>query len=787
VKGVDLAALTREFISQWKLKRKTYKCSTPLIDFDSEVQGQKYKIFRKMMSSTIDTPNWISRPLPTEGLLSRIYQLQETKLVALRREYDRLHSHFIWIRTHTRSLIVAWESIIAECKREPEGELARVFYAWTASQLDDEEAKAFVEGVKPYHEPFVDYEIKLVGDMCGGKEERDPRVNRRKAAVLEEIITAETLEQGLELTDRVKYTIKRYAAYLETVERGAPLNPGKGGYPVGRLNSQFGKRPYKLRGYEPIPYEFTIKSHPEELLEFSAGAKNLVFPGWTTTRPVLQEFCDRETRLPTGGFKDCIAALEVSGDELHIPSVSPPKRENLANIRINPRASPGYPYDYKDGKRADTFTAAALHSSLLYDRSVAGYSNPAIWKVGGREKVATEEVGKTISARPIWMPGYAEMNLDSSLAQPLGDLLKYTEGELYLGFSGVHNTNKRLYNAMTSGPFVKASDFSKYDSTVPETLIVAAFGIVYSAYAKGLGVREKEKVMNLVLDACGRFVFKYLVTPGGYVYRVVGGTPSGSPFTSIVNSLCNWLAQRSTVNRLEPVLEVSNKDVRMGILGDDSVVCFPDVVNVSVFNATLTNLWGLIIKPRSDLCGPFDSGETETSIPFLGVRWPLGQPARSWDDWLKVSLFPKRNSNEYWKQAARKKYMSSVPNGDPVIFDWFWDYFSWAYKKSGAENAAGITEFWLKTLKPQSYAESYNMWHSTFEQGKSVFSYDPATSIQPLDPLVKKAVINGVPHAALSKRKVLVGALNRALKKIQDTPRTVNRFMTRMRTGVTFW
>jgi hypothetical protein len=74
-------------------------------------------------------------------------------------------------------------------------------------------------------------------------------------------------------------------------------------------------------------------------------------------------------------------------------------------------------------------------------------------------------------------------------------------------------------------------------------------------------------------------IYKNLALPGRFIYRLSKGIPSGSPFTSILGTCCNFLAWSDFL-----VDEFGIDASRFGdsMFGDDVVVSVPDDININV-------------------------------------------------------------------------------------------------------------------------------------------------------------------------------------------------------------
>lgn len=149
----------------------------------------------------------------------------------------------------------------------------------------------------------------------------------------------------------------------------------------------------------------------------------------------------------------------------------------------------------------------------------------------------------------------------------------------YGGPDIVDSAISRLLYQRQKDEIFMSEDFSKFDLSVPEDLVLSAFEIVKSYY------RNTMLIQSDIDEICNEFLTIGIITPDG-IYSGLHGVPSGSWFTSIIGSLVHLLAQYHALEKLDP-----NKNQ---VMGDDGVFVLPkslskkDLVDVySDLNLTL--------------------------------------------------------------------------------------------------------------------------------------------------------------------------------------------------------
>jgi hypothetical protein len=67
-------------------------------------------------------------------------------------------------------------------------------------------------------------------------------------------------------------------------------------------------------------------------------------------------------------------------------------------------------------------------------------------------------------------------------------------------------------------------------------------------------------------------IFKNVVVPGRFIYKLLKALPSGSPFTSILTTLVNWLNWSTLVCKYS----YYPNDFKMNLFGDDTIILLPN-------------------------------------------------------------------------------------------------------------------------------------------------------------------------------------------------------------------
>ncbi|UQZ09578.1 putative RNA-dependent RNA polymerase [Freshwater macrophyte associated picorna-like virus 16] len=115
-----------------------------------------------------------------------------------------------------------------------------------------------------------------------------------------------------------------------------------------------------------------------------------------------------------------------------------------------------------------------------------------------------------------------------------------------------------------------AGDYSDYDSTMPASITLAAFGILIDiARRAGYSERQLEIMRGLATEICYP-TYEY----NGEYIQILGSNPSGQALTVFINSICNSLYMRIAYYSIYRYsrTEIFNEHVSLMTYGDDNIM-----------------------------------------------------------------------------------------------------------------------------------------------------------------------------------------------------------------------
>lgn len=179
----------------------------------------------------------------------------------------------------------------------------------------------------------------------------------------------------------------------------------------------------------------------------------------------------------------------------------------------------------------------------------------------------------------------------------------YQKAEVGSYISEFQSLTKRVY----------CLDFSGFDATIPPFVIGDAFEILKTHL--DLTSEEQDLFYRLTND----FIHARIVLPDASIYQKHRGIPSGSPFTSLIGSICNLIILNYIWIKLTGV---ALNEKRSLILGDDSIVATNSNVSLDDIARVADELGMEVSVQKSKVATRKDR------VEFLGHEWENGRPHR---------------------------------------------------------------------------------------------------------------------------------------------------------------
>jgi hypothetical protein len=422
--------------------------------------------------------------------------------------------------------------------------------------------------------------------------------------------------------------------------------------------------------------EWLSKEAPE-LLEHIGPCDVNVGAAWPTNRSNLENMASQNVGV--GHVGDLIQSVSRAGEDLRLRQIPAPRRHAIDEVLVNPVAYPGVVSSRIGKNRGQVFRASAEIAKQQFDDARGGFTpDLSLWACGGREKPNHHvEPGKELKSRLVLMPETPSTLLESAFSQPFTKMVQAVQGDIAIGMEMTNEGFSRLVNKFKKFSHCKAYDWSAFDSRVREDMLVVAFGVIRACFYDG----DPEQLDNLFLRFMSHTIVKQVVTPEGYYYTVTQGVPSGSPFTSLLDSIVNWLVLVDLEGQF-----CKGKEVRQNkrtVYGDDFVQGWGvPAPHSSVFIGLANRRWGFVVKRSAVKEGPMCTESAETSLPFLSFHYPHGLPARPVSDAVRLALLPRRQRTNVYLQAQRVSYLTHFPPFDMDTAKYHTDYLGWCLDRA---------------------------------------------------------------------------------------------------------
>lgn len=270
---------------------------------------------------------------------------------------------------------------------------------------------------------------------------------------------------------------------------------------------------------------------------------------------------------------------------------------------------------------------------------------------------------------------YATLN-EAQFSRPIQDLMSRVA--FYAGGKNDRHTEELLFGMKSKHSYWTSIDFSHYDQSVQAWLISDAFDILRELFSEDENFDEQ-----LWKVAVHDFIHKTIYGPGGVLFTSRNGVPSGSMFTQIIDSLCNYIMLESYFQSRG----ISGQ--HMMIMGDDNI-SFTDVpIDLEDMQGYMRAVYGMTMHPHKCTVG------TSTNHPdFLSRVWTPQGVYRNPIKLIVRMLYPER----------RRKYDELGFTPDDVLYAYYLCF------------PLGV----LELLDPDLFRE----WLSRY-RGKTTTSIDP--------------------------------------------------------------
>lgn len=220
----------------------------------------------------------------------------------------------------------------------------------------------------------------------------------------------------------------------------------------------------------------------------------------------------------------------------------------------------------------------------------------------GFNRTQLTRLDEKLKVRSVWGRAFHYILLESLAAQPFSDALRAADTFIHFGKDPIVSVPDLIDTRRQQSPVLLTADWSDFDASIHVYEILTAFRIIHNCV--NFPDPESEIAFYLMVQL---FIHKKLAAPDGCTYMIQRGTPSGSAWTTIVNSIINALRIRYLILKI-----TGHQPNSCDTLGDDSFTALRDWLSINdLCRAAHKESWS--IRPDKTL-----QSQTQAKIVFLG-------------------------------------------------------------------------------------------------------------------------------------------------------------------------
>jgi hypothetical protein len=249
---------------------------------------------------------------------------------------------------------------------------------------------------------------------------------------------------------------------------------------------------------------------------------------------------------------------------------------------------------------------------------------------------------KQPKTRLAWVIPAEVLFCEGAFGQSLTDAYCQDHTTAYFGGKNLMLRLKNRLNTSFPGIFV-GLDWSGFDASVPSFIIRMAFDILWSNVnfdvsrrGKIYSKKRKQKFAKLREFIVYNFINTAVKMPDGRVFRKNHGVPSGSWFTSIIDSICNYIVIQALTQYVDMPIS------RLMTMGDDSDFLVDELLDESAIIQKLAKLSRVAAKQLGMTLHP-EKQKIQRTIKersFIGYQFRGAKLYRPTDEWFRMMLYP---------------------------------------------------------------------------------------------------------------------------------------------------
>lgn len=270
--------------------------------------------------------------------------------------------------------------------------------------------------------------------------------------------------------------------------------------------------------------------------------------------------------------------------KLRLPDLTPCVLSDMYNQEVNFESKAGFRYEQylqmNDKKEALEVAEKLARHRWNYIESCVRRGEklkrdkllPSFYTVGARNKkeIKEEEYSQS-NSRAVHMPEFhCEINSSPWVDKITDYFLTQKNGPIYIGNSILQY--ERFENDASKCSYTLEGDWKKFDSTIYIQGVTISVALMRCFY-----INESKRTDYHFTALYDTVAIKDYIVPGGYIYRLYHGIPSGVKATTVLTSLfCLFSLLYCTV-------DIDSKKLSFIVGGDDHVILVKDKISVKKF------------------------------------------------------------------------------------------------------------------------------------------------------------------------------------------------------------
>jgi len=422
----------------------------------------------------------------------------------------------------------------------------------------------------------------------------------------------------------------------DSIKEALPIKTSSSCRYVGNVGMTVGSRIQKFNQIDPYWRKSDFRwflSKVDEFSEYRITAKG----AWPTQVNNFQELCDPAPEIDIDDYWACaqkrlhkikLPKITVDITEDYVLGVGT-KANSYAGLLCESRG-------LKTHYGADSFIKP-IAARVFREASEEMIVDRSCWTIGGRgrsNKIELGNIGAEIKSRVVLMPEGVSKIIALAISGPwMRQIAKINKeapwNEIGVGIDFMNGKFGEFARVFDPYDIQFEVDWKGFDTKVTENLLVLAFAILRGCFPAG------KKYDNLFFFMASGTIFKNVVIPGGFCFRLSKCLPSGSPWTTALGCIINWLCWAK-------ILEGFENSSHIICYGDDSKGGLINLLGYNIFD----KIWfeeriretpmigkGLAIFDRFDNPSPY------TGPTLLKAYSCAGLPARRQIDFYETLVY----------------------------------------------------------------------------------------------------------------------------------------------------